>query len=375
MPRQGRGAFTMVELLVVVSTIALLASILLPAVGGARDTALVNVSKSNLRQMGVAHRTYAVDWADRHVTYVRDNLGQYGGSVVRYNHEIYDGGGGHGADGGASGSHSLEVHPPIIAGWGYTGNGSYVPWAYWTTCPPRSAFQPVGFPDGPGSEGWGWFRFGIQTKPMNEYFNGRYHDPVFFAPKDRFVLAPIENCFDRPGEFVGYPEDCNPAWSSYSLSPAGLYHPGVFSNDGKGKFWNPPWTMPAGYRVPSFGHVKYPTLKTHMLEHHWLQNNKEPYRVVVHYCTISRVPYYFNHSILSMPVTMFYDGSVRLMGVLEAMSSDRRHERQAGYGLWTRDTSFGSDGYFIADGYDYAATSFHILTTDGVRGRDTLGRE
>ena len=29
----------------------------------------------------------------------------------------------------------------------------------------------------------------------------------------------------------------------------------------------------------------------------------------------------------------------------------------------------------IGDGYDYADTSFHILTIDGVRGRDTLGRE
>ena len=76
-----------------------------------------------------------------------------------------------------------------------------------------------------------------------------------------------------------------------------------------------------------------------------------------------------------MPVTLFYDGSVRLMGVLEAMSSDRRHDRQAGYGLWTRDTPFGDDGYFISDGYDFSDTGYHILTTDGVRGRDTIGRE
>jgi hypothetical protein len=86
-------------------------------------------------------------------------------------------------------------------------------------------------------------------------------------------------------------------------------------------------------------------------------------------------PYYFNHSYQSMPVTLFYDSSVRIMSVLEAMSSDRRHARQAGYGLWTRDTGFGEDGYLHGDGYDFAETSFHILTTEGVRGRDTLGRE
>ncbi len=113
-----------------------------------------------------------------------------------------------------------------------------------------------------------------------------------------------------------------------------------------------------------------------MLEHHWLQNAKIP-------CNESFFgecePYYFNHAWASMPVTLFYDGSVRLLGVIEAMSSDRRMRRQTGYdnwGLWSRDTPLRDDGYFIPEGYDLQAnTSFHILTIDGVRGRDTLGRE
>ncbi|MHC4786294.1 MAG: type II secretion system protein, partial [Planctomycetota bacterium] len=66
--------FTIIELLVVISIIALLISILLPAIGKARDNAQIGVSKSNLRQIGVAMMTYAADWADRQVTYVRDNL-------------------------------------------------------------------------------------------------------------------------------------------------------------------------------------------------------------------------------------------------------------------------------------------------------------
>ncbi len=136
-------------------------------------------------------------------------------------------------------------------------------------------------------------------------------------------------------------------------------------------YWHAPWELPSGYKVPSFGQVKYPTLKTHMLEQHWLQNAKVPCNAAFTGCE----PYYFNHSYQSMPVTLFYDGSVRLMSVLEAMSSDRRHERQAGVGLWTRHTTFGANGYLQDDGYDFSATSFHILTTEGVRGRDTLGRE
>ena len=47
---------------------------------------------------------------------------------------------------------------------------------------------------------------------------------------------------------------------------------------------------------------------------------------------------------------------------------------QAGYGLWSRDTYLGEDGYFIDYGYDQAATSFHILTTDGIRGRDVVSK-
>ena len=75
------------------------------------------------------------------------------------------------------------------------------------------------------------------------------------------------------------------------------------------------------------------------------------------------------------PDTLFYDGSVRMMSVLEAMSSDRRNMNQTGHGLWSRDTPFGDDGYLIDIGYDFAATSYHILTIDGVRGRDTIGKE
>jgi prepilin-type N-terminal cleavage/methylation domain-containing protein len=368
MRTHGHNAFTIIELLVVISIIALLLGILLPAIGKARDDARISTSKSNLRQLGVAHKTYAADWADRHVTYCRDNLGLSGGDVVQYNQDNY-------------GSADLyRMHPPISAGWGYTDTGDYRLWAYWPVPDHKAMFLPIGFGEGPGAEAWGWFRFGVQPKAFNKYVDGRYHDPIFFAPKDRVILEPVEPCFEIPGEFVGGrryggvgPDTCNPAWSSYCLSPAALLSPAVLSANAQGGYWNPPWQMPAGYRVPSFGHVRYPSLKTHMLEHDWLQD-------VAVACNSAMIgdcePYYFNHAYHSEPVTLFYDGSVRLMGVQEAMASDSRHMHQAGYGLWSRDTPFGTNGYLIDAGYDSAAdTSFHILTTEGVRGRDTLGGE
>ncbi len=61
-PRKLPSGFTLIELLVVVAIIALLISILLPALKRAKDHAREVVCRSNLRQLAVAWLMYANDW-------------------------------------------------------------------------------------------------------------------------------------------------------------------------------------------------------------------------------------------------------------------------------------------------------------------------
>ncbi|MEY4119368.1 MAG: hypothetical protein RLZZ116_2696, partial [Planctomycetota bacterium] len=130
-----------------------------------------------------------------------------------------------------------------------------------------------------------------------------------------------------------------------------------------------PNTLPAGYRSPPVSRAKYPSLKTRMIEHSWLQNT--PDQLVNPAFAGNTTPWFFNHGYNSAPASLFFDGHIELVGCQRAMQAEQRAGR-----LWSRNTPLGANGYYGNQSYDFLVrTSFHVLTTDGIEGRDVLGAE
>ena len=347
-----RRAFTIIELLVVVSIIALLVGILLPAIGKARDQALLTKSVANLKEIGTAHGIYSAEWNDRQVTWINDTLASYGDSA-----------------GEAFANYEAEIgehHHHMVLGW----DADLVHWSY-TNNP---AVIPVIFEG--GSAGWGAFRV-PNAWALNQYMNGRFYDEIWYAPKDKAPLAAIEPCFDHPGDFC-FPND--PTLSvmdaSYSMSGAAMYNPAVMGF-GSSETWVDPWSMGAAMKSPSVSSASYPELKTRTIEHHWLNGD------VRAECNGNFLdgqyngcqPYYFNHSWHSTPQSLMFDGHIQPIGVREAKEADDRAQTQSGRGLWSRNCGDLVD-YFHAEAYDFPQFigSFHVLTTDGIKGRDIDAR-
>ena len=343
---RASGAFTIIELLVVVSIIALLIGILLPAIGKARDQAKLTQSQGNLRNLGAAHETYGSEWNDRQFTLILDNISRYGnntGDAFGAYHQTLGG--------GCAAGEPSRCHPAIYLGWapaddtgeGHLGSRGQRLWGYWMYHSGNQRLsEPIAFGvQGGDTLGFGSFRM-INCQQFNQYVGSRFYDPVFYAPKDQILQSYMEPCLDSPAEFcVELPQE---VWSSYVLSPAAMFSPDVLSlNRETGDYYTNPWSFSGGFRSPSVGQAKYPTLKTRMLEHHWLQNPRGDCNPSFTGPYDGCEPYYFNHGWESVPVTLFYDGHIEGLGTREASQDNLRVLAQTGgatdgHGLWSTDT-------------------------------------
>jgi prepilin-type N-terminal cleavage/methylation domain-containing protein len=355
MRRTHRSGFTIVELLVVVSIIALLIAILLPAIGKARDAALVTQSLANLRNMGTANASYSADWSDRQFTAIPDDVGLVNGSCATYLQQV------------ACPPQQLLGWAANGAMWGYFlgSTGLCGQYGYPGNCGNWVVYKPIEFTGADAA--FGSFRL-PNVKSFAGYVNNKFYDPVFWAPKDKINLAIAEKYFSLPDQFNTNNQEI--AFSTYCFSPAAMYAPDVFD-----PVFKNPNTLAGGYRSPAVGQATYPDLKTRMLEHSWLQNAES---AVNSNFAGGNEPWYFNHGYNSAPATLFFDGHVAIMGVGDAMESDARaratNTNPGEKGLWHRGTPFGANGYFGAQSYDFLVdTSYHVLTTNGILGRDTVG--
>jgi prepilin-type N-terminal cleavage/methylation domain-containing protein len=361
MNRLKKG-FTIVELLVVVAIIALLIAILLPAIGKARDAALITQSLGNLRNMSAACSAYGADYNDRQFTAVPDETGQYGNFSQDACTKIT----------------ATQCIPQMILGWDSSGGL----WGYWCR---GTAPRCSGWPGNCGNfvtyqacdfagSGWGSSWLGswriTNCKAFNSYVNGRYYDKVFWAPKDKITLAPIEKYFQNPVEFAYTNGDYSEP--TYCSSPSAMWSPDVCAwtrRNGTSIGAAPTAaTMPGAYKSPAVGMSQYPSQKWRMWEHQWLQNTEGG---EVNPAFTTPTPWFFNQGYNSAPAVMCFDGHTQIVSIA-GIQQDNDLATSQGKPLY-----FVTNGYFNTAAYDMLTTGAGacnpgVLTTDGILGRDML---
>ena len=387
--------FTIVELLVVISIIALLVGILVPAVQKARDSAKTTQSKSNIHQVMIALVNKQADDSDRHFSPAPDNLSRMVDEPGLDNEDDIET-----AISNAGGGDVLGIELGLTTG----AQVAYISGA--------DGVAPFCFGEGltqssSGKPGYGAWRY-PNAGQIAAYMNNAPLHPTFFAPKDTIPLAALEGCdstsssycashaaHDRWGIPYFWESNMLGAPSSYCISPAMMYDPAVYQWDMlQGKLPMDPMNLPRGFKPPSTSQAKYPSQKTWLMEHNWLQNvdNNE--------CGINWggtwfmqsygswdgcEPEHFNAGRSSEPVTVMGDGSTITLQMARAerdsdfVESGDNYNNQ-GLGLYDHPgngTTMGggnarAGGYYAGYSTDWVHFVGHVFTMDGIRGRDKL---
>jgi len=414
MERSRSRGFTLVELLVVISIIALLVGILLPAISRARDNAQVGQAKSNIRNVHTAHTMFSNDHDNNQWTGTPSNLasgpdGSWAGNTAQSAVQLWRTRYWGGDSGGA-----WTVLPGVLAC--ETGSGGH-----WFAFDFPCHIIPYCYPEGLTTSIWGYERVGTfrftNSRQIAEYMEDKCYHKAFWSPKDRVITREIAQCWDQDGTMcsttavdgnadLDIPFLLQPP--SYALSPPNMVNCHVYrippDDEDPNDFFTDPMEIPGGFIAPAQGQAKYSNEKTYLMEIHWLQNlttgecgarwgdsSIASYHQPAgdgNFDTWSYdgcYPHYFNASWRSMPVASMCDGSVTGLSAEMAEKHDYVVAGQRGStsdvatynGLWHRGVNGDHEnGFFIECRSDWAQWSGHTHTAGGMcEGRDILSED
>jgi len=353
--------FSRIDLVALMALGTALVGAIAPVIASGTGQAGMVVSLSNMRRIGAGCASYEADWGGRQWSCLEDRMADFGGDCATY---------------------TVGHCPPQLI-LGYDAGNSAL-WGYWIrgglpTCTgwPGSCatnwivLMPItlGGTTGPATDygaGVGTWQF-INARGVREYIANRHYDPVFYAPNDVDAYDLVQGRLAGVAAEFHYPADSYRI-SSYGLSPAAMWGPGTFRAPSAGGFVHPS-ENPAAFSTPTASSARHPTLKTRLMERNWCQNPPTHLQAGQE---AGRIPYASNASGRSRPGCLFFDGHAAFVSMESFAADDAMAQMQTGDGLWSRDTAYGPLGVFGAQALDGFANSAHLLTIDGVQGRDLL---